>query len=84
MKLTPEEEALIKTLREIDRRNPAGIDGYTEAAHLSMCMTIASGGAAEAGRRYKLFLKQRRRGQLVDLREARREKTAADDPRPRP
>ena len=81
MKLTPEEETLIHTLREIDRQNPAGVDGFTESSHLAMCMTIANGGAAEARRRYRLFLRQTQGGQLVDLREAQRGKTAESDPR---
>lgn len=82
MKLTPEEETLIKALREIDRRNPAGVDNFTTAEHLSMCMTIARSGIENGGKRYKLFLKQARRGQLIDLQEVHRAKFPADDPRP--
>lgn len=81
MKLTPEEETLIHTLREIDRQNPAGVDGFTTASHFAMCMTIAKGGAAEARRRHRLFLRQTQGGHLVDLREAQRGKTAESDPR---
>ena len=83
MKLTPEEETLIKALREIDRQNPLGIDNYSEAAYISICMTIISRVPAEAGRRYRLFLKQCKEGQLIDLWEAQRSKNRYEDLRGR-
>ena len=78
MKLTPAEETLIKTLREIDRRNPAGIDGFTTASHLAMCQTIATGGAQEGGRLYQLFIKQARKTPIVNLWEIQRQKAAQE------
>ena len=84
MKLTPEEENLIKTLRKIDSANPAGIDNYTESFYIGLCHTIIDRIPAEAGRRYKLFLKKCREGQLIDLREEQRAKYAFEDLRARP
>ena len=81
MELTPAEKELIETLREIDRQNPAGIDNYTEASHLAMCITIAAGGVREARKHYQLFLDQSKNGNLIDLREAQRSKHKWDDPR---
>ena len=84
MKLTREEETLINALREIDRQNPLGIDNYSESAYIGICMTIISRIPAEAGRRYRLFLKQCQDGQLIDLREAQRSKHQYEDLRGRP
>ena len=84
MELTPAEEKLIITLREIDRVNPLGIDAFTEAGILPALQRIADGQAAEAGRRYQLFMQQSKRQAFVDLREAQRSKTQAEDPRPAP
>ena len=81
VELTPAEKELIETLREIDRQNPAGIDNYTEASHLAMCITIAAGGVREARKHYQLFLDQSKNGNLIDLREAQRSKHKWDDPR---
>ena len=82
MELSPAEEKLISTLREIDRRNPAGIDGFSEAKYLESLQRMLTGAPDEAGRRYELFIKQSK-GQLVDLREAQRSKSPGDDPRAR-
>lgn len=84
MELTPEEARLIESLREIDRQNPAGIDGYTTAFYLAMVQDIitGAGAAAEAGRRYRLFLNQTK-GKVVDLREAQRSKERFEDLRAR-
>ena len=84
MKLTPAEEKLIITLREIDRLNPLGIDAFSEAGILPTLQRIADGQAEEAGRRYKLFIQQSKGKAFVDLREAQRSKTQAEDPRPGP
>ena len=80
MELTPAEAHLIESLREIDRQNPAGIDGMTTAFYISLLQNILTNGdvAAEAGRRYQLFLKQAK-GKVVDLREARRSKARFED-----
>ena len=84
MELTPEETRLIEALREIDRQNPAGIDGYTSAFYLATAQDLITrtGAAAEAGRRYRLFLQQTK-GKIVDLREARRRKERFEDLRAR-
>ncbi len=81
MDLTPAEEAIIDAFREVDRQNPAGIDGFTSAYYLSAMRDAVLHCAAEAGRRYQLFLEQSRGGQLIDLREAQRSKHKWDDPR---
>ena len=80
MELTPAEASLIESLREIDRQNPAGIDGYTTASFLAKVQGIitGTGAAAEAGRRYRLFLQQTK-GKVVDLREAQRSKERFED-----
>lgn len=79
MELTPAEEALIKTLREIDRKNPAGVDGFSEEEHIDMFMAIASSAVKEGERRYRLFLKESRRQPIIDLAEAQRPKTRAEE-----
>lgn len=84
MELTPAEARLINTLREIDRANPLGIDAFTEAAILPALQRIADGEAAEAGRRYQLFIAQSKTQAFIDIKEAQREKTEANDPRPAP
>ena len=81
MKLSPKEEELVNALRDIDKANPLGIDAFTEETHIAICLQIVRGAAQEAGRRYRLFLKQSKTGTLIDLREAQRSKTRADDPR---
>ena len=81
MELTPAEERLILTLREIDSANPAGIDDYTERHYLETLQRIVDGVPAEAGRRYRLFLKERKPGRLIDLREAQRSKRRWEDTR---
>lgn len=83
MELTPAEARLINGLRAVDRSNPAGIDGYTEAFYLDTLQRMIDGAAAEAGRRYQLFRRQAQGGQLVDLREAQREKLRHEDARQR-
>ena len=52
MELTPAEARLINGLREIDRRNPAGIDGMTATGYLEMFQPMVDGAAVEAERRY--------------------------------
>lgn len=81
MEVTPAEAQLIFALREIDRRNPAGIDGFSEQKYLGFFQGIADGAAAEGERRYQLFIKQTQGGVLVDLREAQRTKGLHEDPR---
>ncbi len=81
MELTPAEEAIIDAFREIDRRNPAGIDGFTSAYYLEKMRDTILYCAEEAERRYQLFLEQSRGVKLVDLREAQRSKHKWDDPR---
>lgn len=83
MKLSPEEERLIKSLRELDHKNPAGVDGYSEANILPTLQRIVDGLIPNAARRYKLFLKQSK-GKVIDLQEAQRPKFAEDDPRSNP
>ena len=82
MDLTPAEARLINSLREIDKRNPAGIDGITEGLYLEMFQGMITGAAAEAERRYRLFIAQSKGG-LVDLREAQRRKPRHEDIRQR-
>ena len=84
MELTPAEARLINTLREIDRANPLGIDAFTEAGILPALQRIADGQAAEAGRRYRLFIQQSKGQAFIDLRETQRSKTQENDPRPAP
>ena len=81
MELTPAEEALIDAFREVDRRNPAGIDGFTSAHYLEAMRGSILHCAEEAGRRYQLFLEQSNNGNLIDLREAQSSKHKWDDPR---
>lgn len=81
MELTPAEEAIIDAFREVDRQNPAGIDGFTSAYYLEKMRDTILYCAAEAGRRYQLFLDQSKNGNLIDLREAQRSKHKWDDPR---
>ena len=81
MELSPAEEAIIEAFREVDRQNPAGIDGFTTAFYLEKIRDTILYCASDAGRRYRLFLEQSKNGQLVDLREAQRPKHAWDDPR---
>lgn len=83
MELTPAEARLINGLREIDRRNPAGIDGMTAAAYLDMFQPMVDGAAVEGERRYKLFIAQTKGGGFVDLREAQRRKLRHEDTRQR-
>ena len=83
MKLTEKEEMLINSLREIDRRNPAGIDAITEDAYIDMFFSIIAPAAADGERRYKLFMNQAK-GKIVDLREAQRQKLPFEDTRQRP
>lgn len=81
MNLTKEELKLINNLREIDRRNPLGIDGYTELSYIGMCQNILTGAAAEAERRYKLFLEESKHKAIVDLEDAKRQKEPFEDTR---
>ena len=80
MELTQAEARLISSMREIDRKNPAGIDGFSETAYLGIFQTMIEGAAAEAARRYQLFLKQSK-GSLIDLQEAQRSKRPHEDTR---
>lgn len=80
MELTQAEARLINALREIDRVNPLGIDGYTEAAYIDMLSAPLPEAAAEAGRRYRLFMGERRQAP-EDIAEARRPKSAFEDKR---
>lgn len=82
MELTPAEEKLIRTLREIDRVNPLGIDAFTAAGILPTLQMIAAGQAAEGARRYRLFMEQSKGQAFIDLREAQRQKFEATDTRP--
>lgn len=84
MELTPAEERFIKSLRAIDERNPLGIDGFSVSNILPTLQRVVEGQATEGERRYKLFLRQHKGQAFVNIREAQREKTADDDPRPRP
>ena len=84
MELTPAEERLINTLRQIDKNNPLGIDGYTEKAHIEICLKMIDGAAAEAGRRYRLFLVESEAQPLIDLTEAQRNKSRCEDTRADP
>ncbi len=81
MELTQAEARLISSLREIDRKNPAGIDGFSELAYLGIYQGMVEGAAAEAARRYQLFLKQPKGGSLIDLKEAQRSKAPFEDTR---
>lgn len=82
MELTPAESRLITTLREIDRVNPAGVDGFSGRSYLDMFQSLVDGAAAEAARRYQLFLTQSK-GNLIDLQEAQRLKRPHEDTRAR-
>ena len=81
MELTPEEARLINALREIDRVNPIGVDGYTTDAFLTPDIHIAESAAREAKRRYLLFQEQRKTGGIIDLKEVQRPKATREDPR---
>ena len=84
MELTPAEAKLINTLRQIDKENPLGIDGYTEEYHIELCLRMTGGAAAEAGRRYRLFLAESKAQPLIDLTEAQRSKSRWEDTRADP
>ena len=84
MNLSPAEENLINTLRQIDTANPLGIDNYTEEVFIDLCQRCISFAPAEAGRRYRLFLEESKRQPLIDISEAQREKAAYEDTRARP
>lgn len=79
MELTPEEERLIKALRKIDEINPLGIDGYTEATYIDICLRAVSSATVEAERRYRLFLAESKRQPLIDITEAQRSKQRYED-----
>ena len=83
MELTPTEERLINTLRQIDKNNPLGVDGYTGSYYISFMLRGLDGIPEEAGRRYQLFLKQSQGKAFVDLREAQQPKYEYNDPRHR-
>ena len=72
MELTVEEAWLIQTLRKIDKINPAGAGGYTEARTLETLQRIADGMIEEAHHHYKQFLKQASKEQVIDLTAYRR------------
>ncbi len=84
MELTPAEERLIKALREIDAENPLGIDGWTAEYHTEICLKAIGGAAAEAGRRYRLFLEESKAQPLIDITEAQRHKENYEDLRAKP
>lgn len=84
MELTPEEEKLLNAFREVDRQNPAGIDNFTTAFYIDHFTSVLSGLAAEAGRRYRLFLSECEHKPLVDLTEAQRSKKPFEDLRATP
>ena len=84
MELTPNEEQLINTLRQIDKENPLGIDNYTEETYIDFCLRCINSIPAEAGRRYRLFLAQSKEQPLIDITEAQRSKNRWDDVRARP
>ena len=79
MKLTAEEENLINRLREIDRRNPLGIDEYTESAYIGIFQKILTTIPEEAERRYKLFIEESKTKPFVDITEAQRSKGPHED-----
>ena len=81
MELTPAEAKLITTLRQIDKENPLGIDGYTEERYIDICLLCVSRAPAEAGRRYRLFLAESKRQPLIDITEAQRSKSRYEDTR---
>lgn len=83
MELTQAEARLISSMREIDRQNPAGVDGFSELAYLDIFQRMIDGAAAEAARRYQLFLNQAKGGSLIDLKEAQRSKSPHEDTRAR-
>lgn len=83
MELTPAEARLINGLREIDRKNPAGVDGFSENNYLEILQRMIDSAAVEAARRYQLFAKQAKGGNLIDLREAQRSKRPHEDTRAR-
>ena len=74
MKLTPAEERLITTLRQIDKNNPLGVDGFTGSYYTAFLLRGLEGIPEEAGRRYQNFLQQSLGAAVIDLREARRPK----------
>lgn len=84
MKLSAEEENLINRLREIDRLNPLGIDGYTESAYINIFMKILVTIPEEAGRRYKLFTEECKKQAFIDIKEAQRTKERYEDLRQTP
>ncbi len=79
MELTPAETRLISSLRELDKQNPVGVDGFTESRYLEVFQRIAEGAIAEAQRRFTLFQREAAQGGTIDLAEARRSKARFED-----
>ena len=68
MKLTHEEERLIKALREIDRKNPSGSAGYSETALLQALQRMVDSQLPEAEKQHNLFLQYGKRVWLFNMR----------------
>lgn len=68
MKLTHEEERLIKALREIDRKNPSGSAGYSEVALLQTLQRMVDSQLPEAEKQHNLFLQHGKRVWLYNMR----------------
>ena len=81
MELTQEEKHLIEILREIDKKNPLGVDAYTENHYIETFVRVLEGVAEEAGRRYRAFIEEKHPGKLIDLQEAQRGKRRWEDTR---
>ena len=74
MELTQAEKRMINALRQIDKNNPLGIDGYTGEHYIDILLPVLDGIADIAREHYQQFLKQSRGKTLIDLREAQRPK----------
>lgn len=67
MELTDQEQRLIEALRQLDKVNPSGADGYSSAGYLPHLIRIAEGLLPSAKEAHERFLKESARDHIVDL-----------------
>lgn len=67
MELTDQEQRLIEALRQLDKVNPSGADGYSSAGFLPHLIRIADGLVPKAKAAHERFLKESAQDHIVDL-----------------
>lgn len=67
MELTDQETSLINAIREIDRVNPIGADGYSSSKLIPVFLNMANAWITSAKKAHALFLEESKNDRFIDL-----------------